>query len=65
MADVITGMITTDQHARREDDWKGRMDPMGSFLFVGPYHAAGGGGDVGRIAHDYNDANGGIVTNQQ
>ena len=27
-ADVITGGITRDQYARREDDRKGRMDPM-------------------------------------
>ena len=27
-ADVITGGITRDQYVRREDDKKGRMDPM-------------------------------------
>jgi hypothetical protein len=27
-ADVITGGITRDQYARREDDRKGTMDPM-------------------------------------
>ncbi|KAL3805195.1 hypothetical protein ACHAW5_010168 [Stephanodiscus triporus] len=31
-AGVITGGITRDQCARREDDRKGRMDPMSSFV---------------------------------
>jgi hypothetical protein len=31
-ADAITSAITMDQYARREDDRKGRMDPMRSFV---------------------------------
>ena len=52
--DEITGRITKDQFARREDGRKGRMDPMSSFVKSCP--PSGDGDDVGVAGGD-----GGVV----
>jgi len=50
--DEIAGGITKDQFARREDEWKGRMDPMS--LFVKSCPPSGDADDVVGFAGDGN-----------